>query len=102
VITTVFGLLKYAKYTVVSDCVLLGCQACVAISNVDAVPQVARVVGTDPPIPQAVDGERGQHDAALENLQDRAAAEAVMANRVGVECEPLRKSATADHGSLLS
>ena len=43
------------------------------------------------PHPQAVDGERGQHDAALEDLQDRAAADAVMVNRVGGECEPLDK-----------
>jgi len=52
------------------------------------------------PHPQAVDGERGQHDAALEDLQDRAAA-AVMVNRVGGECEPLKKSATAGHECLL-
>ena len=38
--------------------------------------------------------------AALEDLQDRAAA-AVMVNRAGGECEPLFKSATAGHGCLL-
>jgi hypothetical protein len=32
------------------------------------------------PHPHSFDGERGQHDAALEDLQDRAAA--VMVNRV--------------------
>lgn len=35
-----------------------------------------------PRIPQAVDGERGRHDAALEDFQDRAAEEAVLVNRV--------------------
>jgi hypothetical protein len=53
------------------------------------------------PRPHAADGERGQHGAALEDLQDRAAAETVMVNRGGGECEPLFKSATAGHGCLL-
>ncbi len=48
----------------------------IGVGLVDAVPQVARVAGTAPHIPQAVDGEGGQHDAALEHLQDRATAEA--------------------------
>jgi hypothetical protein len=53
------------------------------------------------PHPPVVDGDRGQHDAALEDLQDRAAAEAVLVKRGGGECEPLTKSATAGHGCLL-
>jgi hypothetical protein len=57
--------------------------------------------GHAPRIPQAVDGERGQHDAALEDLQGRASAEAVMVNRVRGDCEPLNKSATAGHGCPL-
>jgi hypothetical protein len=55
------------------------------------------------PHPHAVDGERGQHDAALEDLQDRAEAGAVRVrvNRVGGDFEALTKFATATQGCLL-
>ena len=55
----------------------------IGVGLVDAVPEVARVVGTVPRIPQAVDGERGQHDPALEDLQDRVVLSTFTVNSLG-------------------